>query len=135
MREHEEAFNENNVKILVVTFEAGYFAKQYVKETGITWPLIIDETKKVYHEFGMFKASFLDIWGPSTLWAYIKEICHGRMPKKSHGDISQRGGDVLIDPQGIVRMHHVGQGPADRPTVEKILNLIKKGEKNDYEST
>ena len=24
----------------------------------------------------------------------------------------QRGGDVLIDPNGIVCMHHVGRGPA-----------------------
>lgn len=110
---------------MVVTFEAGYFAQQYVQETGITWPLLIDETKTVYHEFGMLEASFLDIWGPSTWWAYLKEICHGRMPKKSHGDISQRGGDVLIDPQGIVRMHHIGQGPADRPSAEEILKIIK----------
>jgi alkyl hydroperoxide reductase subunit AhpC len=111
---------------MVVTFEAGYFAQQYVQETGITWPLLIDETKKVYHDYGMLTASFLDIWGPSSMWAYMKELCHGRLPKKSHGDIAQRGGDVLIDPQGIVRLHHVGKGPADRPPVAEIVNVLKK---------
>jgi len=28
---------------------------------------------------------------------------------------------VLIDPDGIVRLHHVGEGPADRPAVSDLL--------------
>ncbi|HSH13152.1 MAG TPA: SelL-related redox protein, partial [Desulfurivibrionaceae bacterium] len=38
--------------------------------------------------------------------------------------IHQRGGDVLIDPNGMVRLHHIGKGPADRPRVEDILRLV-----------
>jgi hypothetical protein len=34
------------------------------------------------------------------------------------------GGDVLIDPTGIVSLHHVGAGPADRPAIETIMNKI-----------
>jgi len=72
----------------------------------------------------MLSASFLDIWGPRSWWAYLKEILKGRLPKTSHGDIYQRGGDLLIDPDGIVHLHHVGAGPADRPAVETILQKI-----------
>lgn len=39
--------------------------------------------------------------------------------------VGQRGGDVLIDPAGIVRVHHVGDGPADRPSVESLLAAIR----------
>jgi hypothetical protein len=31
---------------------------------------------------------------------------------------------VLIDPGGTVHLHHIGTGPADRPTVEALLNRI-----------
>ena len=41
----------------------------------------------------------------------------------------QRGGDVLIDPDGIVRMHRVGKGPADRPGVERFLQIVAAGGK------
>ena len=34
---------------------------------------------------------------------------------------AQQGGNVLIDPGGIVRCHHIGRGPADRPSVRVIL--------------
>ncbi|MDX1815674.1 MAG: SelL-related redox protein, partial [Thermodesulfobacteriota bacterium] len=68
--------------------------------------------------------SFWDIWGPRTWWVYLKEIVKGKKLEKSDGDIYQRGGDVLIDPGGTVRLHHVGVGPGDRPTVGGLLNKI-----------
>jgi len=46
--------------------------------------------------------------------------------KKSSGDIHQRGGDVLIDPHGIVRFHHVGSGPANRPAVDSLLRYVEE---------
>ena len=114
-------FVDHNVQIIVVTFEAGYFAQQYVRETGITWPVLVDEQRDLYKEYEILDASFWDIWGPKSWWVYFKEILKGHMPEKSTGDISQKGGDVLIDPDGIIRLHHIGEGPADRPSIKSIL--------------
>jgi len=75
----------------------------------------------------MLSASFWEIWGPKTWWAYLKEILKGEKLRKSEGDIAQRGGDVLIDPDGIVTLHHIGVGPADRPPVERLLQAIDRG--------
>jgi len=111
--------------VAVVTFETGYLAQQYVQETGIYWPLLIDKKRELYHSYGMLKATFWDIWGPKTWWAYVKELLSGHVPKNSTGDVSQRGGDVLIDPCGKIRFHHVGNGPADRPSIETILEHVR----------
>lgn len=126
MRDHEEEFSNLKVKIVVVTFEANFLSRNYVEETSLTWPLIIDENREIYRSYGMLSASFWNIWGPKTWLAYLKEIIKGQKLKKSEADIMQRGGDVLIDPNGIVRMHHLGEGPADRPSVEMILRIIKE---------
>ncbi len=109
---------------MVITFEHGILARSYVEETSLTWPLLVDDTRETYRAYGMFSASFWDIWGPKTWWVYLKEILKGKKMKKSGGDLSQRGGDVLIDPSGIVALHQVGAGPADRPTVASILERI-----------
>ncbi len=109
---------------MVVTFESDLISQRYVKETSLTWPLVIDETRELYRGYGMLLASFWDVWGPKTWWAYLKEIIKGERPQKTAADIMQRGGDVLIDPDGIVQLHHVGEGPADRPSVEMILQII-----------
>jgi len=78
----------------------------------------------MYRKYGMLTASFWDIWGPKTWWVYLKEISKGAKLRRSEGDISQRGGDVLIDPSGIVSLHHIGAGPADRPPIERLLQRI-----------
>jgi len=129
LRDREKEFSRRNVKIAVVTFESGFLAQSYAEETSLAWPLLVDDTRETYRAYGMLSASFWDIWGPKTWWAYLKEILKGQKMKKSEGDLSQRGGDVLIDPDGIVSLHHVGAGPADRPAVESILERIPSAER------
>jgi peroxiredoxin len=124
LRDHAADFAGRNVKIIVITFESGYFARRYVEETSLTWPLLVDDNRETYRNYGLLSASFWDIWGPRTWWVYFREIVKGGKIRKSEGDIFQRGGDVLVDPKGIVRLHHIGRGPADRPTVEMILKTI-----------
>jgi peroxiredoxin len=124
LRDQEGEFHKRNVKIVVVSFEAGFLARGYVEETSLAWPLLVDDTRETYRNYGMLTASFWDVWGPKTLWVYLKEILKGRKLKKSEGDVYQRGGDVLIDPGGTVRLHYVGASPADRPTVEALLDRI-----------
>lgn len=109
---------------MVITFEGDLTARRYVEKTALIWPLVIDEKRELYRSYGMLRASFWDVWGLKTWWAYLKEIIKGNRPKKPEADIMQRGGDILIDPDGIVQLHHVGEGPADRPKVEKILQII-----------
>jgi hypothetical protein len=126
LQQIEDELERRNVKVVVVTFEAGFLAKAYIEDTGLLWPLLIDATREVYKAYDMLEASLWDIWGPRTWWAYLKELAHDRFPKKSDGDISQRGGDVLIDSGGIVRFHHVGQGPGNRPSATSILRVINQ---------
>lgn len=133
MREQEDEFTKHDTRIVVVTFEAGFLARQYIAETGLLWPILIDEQRELYRAYGMLAASFWDIWGPQTWWAYLKAIWRGQKFQPSQGDISQRGGDVLIDPAGIVRLHHVGEGPADRPSVATVLRQIDQGGANQKE--
>lgn len=110
-----------------MTFENDFFARQYVEETGLSWPLLIDGTRQAYRDYGMLAASFWDVWGPKSWWVYARELLKGQKLHRSAGDVFQRGGDVLIDPAGIVRLHHIGEGPADRPSVESIVRLVPDG--------
>lgn len=124
LHDYENEFSRRNAKIVVVTFEEASLARRYVEETRLPWPLLLDENRGMYRNYGMFSASFWDVWGPKTWWVYIEQLMKGQRLKKSAGDIFQRGGDVLIDPAGMVRFHHVGRGPADRPAAGTILGKI-----------
>ncbi len=124
MRQHEQQLRTRKTNVIVVTFQAGWVVEAYVEQTGLTWPILADPNLELYRAYGMERAKWQDLWGFSTWWVYMKLMARGRRPRRSDADMAQLGGDVLVDPEGIVRLHHVGKGPADRPTVESIIEMI-----------
>ena len=109
-----------------MTFETAPIARSYVAEMQFSWPVLIDHDRSLYRGYGMERGRLRDIWGGRTWIAYMKEFARGRLPKYSGGDTLQLGGDVLIDPSGIVRFHHVGSGPGDRPSVGVIVEARRQ---------
>ena len=115
------ALDRFDVRPLVVTFESREAAREYVAETGLVWPLLVDTERALYGAYGMGQARWRHLWGFATMRAYWREARRGRFPRVPRADTGQQGGNVLIDPAGIVRLHHVGLGPADRPSIEDVL--------------
>ena len=109
----------------IVTFADSALGRAYVAETSLEWPVLIDTERRLYHAFGMHRARLTDIWSLKTARAYIHAIASGQRLRESQEDVYQRGGDVLIDPDGVTRMRYVGSGPADRPSVESLMQVVR----------
>ena len=121
LQEAQAELEALEIQPVVVTFETLDAARAYVDETGVVWPLLIDAERQLYHAYGMHKAQLRHLWGLATIRAYWREALSGRFPRIPRADSMQQGGNVLIDPSGIVRFHHIGRGPADRPLVDTLL--------------
>ena len=126
MRRHEGEFEGLGLRVVVVTFEARERAEEYVRETGLRWPLLIDRRRVLYDAYGMGHGRWSAIWGPESWWAYAQLIARGHRPRRPTGDVYQLGGDVIVDPKGKVALHHVGRGPADRPAVAALLERVRQ---------
>jgi len=129
LRQRESELESLDVRVAVVTFELGPLAAAYVRETNLRWPLLVDESRRLYAAYDMHQGRVWDVWGPATWWAYVKLMVKGRLPRRPHSDVNQLGGDVLVDPAGVVRLHHVGNGPADRPSVQSLLDVVSSSVK------
>lgn len=125
MRQHENEFPRLDLRVVVITFEARERAEEYVRETGLQWPLLIDRERTLYKAYGMDRGRWSAIWGPATWWAYAGLIMRGQRVQRPTDDVQQLGGDVLVDRMGRVALHHVGKSPADRPAVRAILERIR----------
>lgn len=109
--------------MIVVSFDSKPFAQQYIQETHLRWPLILDPKLVLYHGYGMVRGSWWDIYNPLSIGRYISLMIRGKKPGKPGKDWRQLGGDVLIDPARLVRLHHVSEHPHDRPSVESIIKI------------
>ena len=125
LQQRQAEIDSCQLQVAAITFETPQRAKAYVDETQFPWPMLIDESRSLYRAYGMERGSFWAIWGPQNWGAYFKIMARGRMPRRPHDDVNQLGGDVLVDPDGIVRLHHVGRGPADRPSVDFLLEAVR----------
>jgi alkyl hydroperoxide reductase subunit AhpC len=136
LRQSANEFAEAGVQVAIVTFDADFMATAYVKQTGLQWPLLIDHERKLYRAWHFDRATWWDIYGPVSVWNYLKLIARGRKIAKPGEDWLQLGGNVLIDPKGIVRMHHRSKTPHDRPGVQEILSVVKSQTQNspDHQS-
>jgi alkyl hydroperoxide reductase subunit AhpC len=126
LRQQKERVERLGIEVLVVSFEDEEHALNYQKETALEWPMVVDKQLELYSYYGLTRAGFRDLWGFATWKVYLREILKGNLPKSAKGDVHQRGGDVLIDPQGIVRLHLIGKGPADRPAIDEVLRIVEK---------
>lgn len=124
MWQREKELKKLNVKVLVITFEPLRSYANPVAEEAMNFPYYVDEQRQLYRHYGILNAGFWDLWGPRTWLTYLRLLLKGRKILKSQSDIQQRGGDVLIDPNGIVHYHYIGTGPADRPNPALISKMV-----------
>jgi hypothetical protein len=125
LRQHKPDLEAQSVNLVVVTFDSAVIARGYADRTGIVWPLLLDDQRQLYRAYGMEQGGMWDVWGWSSWMTYAKLLWKGRKLQPPTGDTRQLGGDVIVDPHGIVRLHWIGSGPADRPSVEFLLEAIR----------
>ena len=77
MQQAEREIADLGIRVLVVTFEAHPAARAYVEETGTRWPVISDESRSLYEAYGMGRARWRHLLGPSALLAYLREVARG----------------------------------------------------------
>jgi len=121
LRRREGELEALGLRVAVVTFESREIAAGHAHATDLRWPLLLDPSRTLYAAYGMGQGTSWQVWGPATWWAYARLLARGRRPEPATGYIDQLGGDVLIDPSGRVVIHHVGEGPADRPSIDALL--------------
>ncbi len=125
LRQHEQEFEAAGVKVVIVTFDESFMARAYVEQTDLRWPLLLDTQRQLYRAYGMERATRWSIYGPASIWHYLKLILRGRKLQRPGKDWLQVGGDVIVDAAGTIRFLYVSTSPHDRPEVGDMLSVIE----------
>ena len=127
LRDKRKQLDELGIVVRIISFDVDVMARLYVESMNVDWPLLIDESKQLYRDYGMDEASWWTLINPWSIAKYVWTILQGNSVGKPGANVKQLGGDVLVDPQGIVRLHHISNTPHDRPDLQEILALVRAG--------
>ena len=83
-----------------VSFAQSKALLPYVRDLRLPFPLLSDTERGAYKAYGLLRGSFWSIFGPKTVWEYVKLIPHGRLFRGIQADPFQLGGDFVIDGRG-----------------------------------
>jgi alkyl hydroperoxide reductase subunit AhpC len=124
LRRHADEFARLNTEVLIISFGVEQWARAWLRETEVPFPLLLDQDRRVYRAYGL-ERSVLRAWAPRVLWYYIRQLTAGRRLHPIEGDPHQLGGDFIIDRHGIVRLVHRERDPVDRPPVARLLDVLR----------
>lgn len=110
-------------EVVTLSFGTEYWARMWLQETGSLFPFFLDPERQVYQAFGL-QTSLFRSWMPQNLWYYTKAVLQGRETFGKRGDPHQLGGDFIVDSQGVVRLAHPSREPTDRPSAERLLQVL-----------
>jgi peroxiredoxin Q/BCP len=115
-------------KVVVVTLSQPWVLKMYQETRSFPFTFVADPQLKLYHDFGLERATVGRMFRPGVLWHYTSIVFRGwwvRMPKKDE-DVLQLGGDFILNSERKLVFAHRCRVPSDRPSAKQLVRELEK---------
>ena len=124
MRAHEEAFRSKGAALAAVSLGDAHYAKVFREETGITFPLLIDEGKKAYDALELRSANLLHLLRKNNFESRARARAAGHQQHKLGRNPFQLGGSFVFGPGDVDRFAHISETFDDNALPETLLAAI-----------
>ena len=102
------------------------YARQFRKETGITFPLLVDEQRLAYHAAGLKSANILHLLRGDNARARTRAQAAGHRQHRLGANPFQLGGSFVFGPGNVDRYAHVSQTFGDNASPDALLAALPK---------
>jgi len=124
LREHEPAFREKGAALAAIGLGDRNYARLFRDETGITFPLLIDEQRLAYRAAGLRTAGILHIFRSDNARARKRARAAGYRQHRSGRNPFQLGGSFVFGPGNVDRYAHVSRTFGDNAKPDALLAAV-----------
>ena len=124
MREHENKFRERRVNLAAVGLGDTKYAHAFRHETGIGFPLLIDEQRRAYRAVELKKGSLLHLLRRDNVMGRQRARTAGHRQHWLGKNPFQLGATFVFGPGNVDRFAHISQTFSDNATAEQILAAL-----------
>ena len=121
MREHESEFKAAGAGLAAIGLGDRNYARMFREETGITFPLLIDEERIAYRAAGLKSANILHMLRRDNAVSRDRAHAGGFSQKKLGKNPFQLGGSFVFAPGTIDLYAHVSKTFGDNASIGELL--------------
>ena len=124
MREHEPEIRARGARIAAIGLGDLNYARLFRAETGITFPLLIDERREAYRAARLRGASLLHLLRRDNAAARQRARAAGHRQHRLGKDPFQLGGSFIFAPGNVDRYAHVSATFGDTAPISALLAAL-----------
>jgi AhpC/TSA antioxidant enzyme len=121
-----DRFKAAKCGVVVISQGKPQVLAHFEKRNGFLFPVLGDPDRVAYKAFGLERVRWWTFLFPWVLWGYLVRILTGTLPKMPYQseDVTQLGGDFLLDQTGKVLWSFRSADPSRRPSVDEMLKAV-----------
>lgn len=121
-----DKFKERNCGLVVISQGKPQVLAHFEKRNGFPFPVTGDPDRVAYKAFGLERVWWFTFLFPWVLWGYLVRIVTGTIPRVPYlsEDVTQLGGNFLLDQSGKMLWSFRSSDPSRRPSVEAMLKAV-----------
>ena len=124
MREHEAEFQAKGAKLAAIGLGDARYAALFREETGIRFPLLIDEERQAYHAAGLKIANLFHLLRSENAQARKRAQAGGFHQHKLGQNPFQLGGSFVFMPGNVDRYAHISTTFGDNASIAALLAAL-----------
>jgi alkyl hydroperoxide reductase subunit AhpC len=118
-------FEQTGSRVVLVGMGTPEESAAFLKNAGVSFPMISDPKRQLYHDFGLKMAAFLELLSPVLTFKALSTMARGHSVGLPIGDVRQLPGVFVINTGGRIVYSHVAKDAADHPDPERILTALR----------
>ena len=124
MRAHEQAFRDRGATLASVGLGDRTYARAFREETGITFPLLIDEKREAYSAMELKSANLLHLLRRDNAESRARAKAAGHTQHKLGRNPFQLGGSFVFGPGDVDRFAHRSETFGDNAPIAVLLAAL-----------
>ena len=124
MREHQQAFRDKHASLAAVSLGDANYARLFQQETGIDFPLLIDENLQAYKVANLKSANIFHLLRSDNFKSRDRARSAGHHQHKLGRNPFQLGGTFIFGPGNVDRFAHLSQTFGDNAAPATLLAAL-----------
>jgi len=126
LREHQQVFLDKGASLAAISLGDRNYARSFQEETGIDFPLLVDEHRRAYAIANMGQANLLHILRRDNFKSRHRARASGHRQHKFGLNPFQLGGSFVFGPGNVDRFAHLSETFGDNATPATLLAALDR---------